>query len=350
MYDEILFTVDGAKATIVERVDLAEVELKERQHLQEWILANPDVIGSGTEIITSEYDRWQTSEGDPVHDRLDVLGIDTDGRIVVVELKRGVAPHTVHMQAINYAAMVSRLTPNDIADLYTTWRTERGENLADEAALTRLTTERLMTAESIRRPRIVLVASDFPASVTSAVVWLNEQGVDISLIRYRAYRLSDGQLVVSFSKLFPVPDVEEFTIGRSPEAHSLLDTEPEAPWDEESLRRLAEQANPATMAVLDLCSAEEAAGVSVKDVAQEAGITEAAVRGQLAGLTMRIKNPAYGFAGRGWPFRTAWLQGGYASYDMDPEIARIWRTIRQSNTTDANTANSEQTPSSEGIG
>lgn len=60
-------------------------------------------------------------------------------------------------------------------------------------------------------------ASSRPPSVTSAVVWLNEQGVDMSLIRYRCFQLNNGQLVVTFSKLFPVPDVEEFTIGKSPD-------------------------------------------------------------------------------------------------------------------------------------
>jgi hypothetical protein len=34
----------------------------------------------------------------------------------------------------------------------------------------------------------------------------------------------------------------------------------------------------------------------VKDIAEQARISEAAVRGQLAGLTMRLKNPIYGFA------------------------------------------------------
>jgi hypothetical protein len=327
MYDEMLFSVTADKATPVERIDLFDVGLKERQHLQEWILANPDVLGPRTEIITSEYDRWQTADGDPVHDRLDILAIDEDGRIVVVELKRGTAPHTVHMQAINYAAMVSRLTPNDIADLYAAARQGDSETVSVNAALTKLTTERLMTAESIRRPRIVLLASDFPPPVTSAVVWLNEQGVDMALIRYRCYRLGDEQLVVSFSKLFPVPDVEEFTIGRLPSDGSSIDDELEVPWDRESLRRLKDQANPATLAALDLCAAEEATTVTVKDVAKEAGITEGAVRGQLAGLTMRLKNPRYGFAQTAWPFGFEW-QGDHTTYYMDPELARIWRAIQ----------------------
>lgn len=279
--------------------------------------------------IFSEYDRWQTAGGDPVLDRLDILAIDPDGRIVVAELKRGVAPHTVHMQAINYAAMVSRLTPDDIAELYAATHRRAGQDQDAVSALTILTTERLLTAESIRRPRIILVVSDFPASVTSAVVWLNEQSVDISLIRYRPYQLADGQLVVSFTRLYPVPDVEEFTIGRRSEASAAGDAVTEVPWDEASLRKLAEQGNAATLAMLDLSSAEEATAVSVKDIAQQAGISEAAVRGQLAGLTMRLKNPVYGFAQTTWPVTNTWLPGGFASYRTDPELAAIWRAIRQ---------------------
>ncbi len=269
MYGEVLFRVDAKKATLVERIDLSDVQLRERAHLQEWLISNPSILGAGVDIITSEFDRWQTARGDPVQDRLDILGIGPDGRIVVVELKRGVAPHTVHMQAVNYAAMVSRLTPADIAELYSATRRATGHDIDADSALTVLETEKLLTAESIRRPRIVLVASDFPPSVTASVVWLNEQGVDFSLIRFRSYRLSDGQLVVSFSRLFPVPDVEEFTIGRRLEkAGEQVAPGPE--WDEASLRRLATQGNGPTLALLDLCAAEEAGTVTIKDVAQQA--------------------------------------------------------------------------------
>jgi RecB family endonuclease NucS len=109
VYDEVLFEVDANEATLVDRVELSDVELQERAHLQEWILAHPAILGPGVEIIASEFDRWQTSAGDPVLDRLDILAVDPAGRIVVAELKRGIAPHAVHMQALNYAAMVSRL-------------------------------------------------------------------------------------------------------------------------------------------------------------------------------------------------------------------------------------------------
>src|ERR1700761_1212647 len=104
-----------------------------------------------------------------------------------------------------------------------------------------------MTAETVRRPRIALVASDFPSVVTAAVVWLNEQAVDMSLIRFRAYRLPDEQIVVSFTRLFPVPDVEEFTIGRRSDPAGSDTASDGAPWDEQGLRRLAQSGNPATL-------------------------------------------------------------------------------------------------------
>ncbi len=327
MYDEVLFTVDGNAASKVDRKSLAELDLEERKHLQEWVLANPEVLGPDVLIITSEFDRWQTAAGAPVLDRLDILALDADGRLVVVELKRGLAPHTVHMQAINYAAMVSRLTPADVADLYATSQSKNGSEMDPGAALTVLETERLLTVEGIRRPRIVLVASDFPPAVTASVVWLNEQRVDISLIRFRVYQLAE-QTLVSFSRLYPVPDVEEFTIGRRSEPSTLTSMDPGASWDAVALQQLADQGNDATLALLDLCAAEEPGAVGVKEVAATAGIIEGSVRGQLAGLTMRLKNPKYGFAQKAWPVQVRWLPGGIASYGMDPTLAALWRGIR----------------------
>lgn len=332
MYDEVLFTVDRAKALRVERVGLDELDLQERAHLQEWVIAHPDVIGPGTQIVTTEYDRWQTATGTPVLDRLDILAIDADGRLVVVELKRGAAPHTIQMQAINYAAMVSRLTVTDVADLFAAHRQRQGEAMDRDSALTELETQLLLSDSGIRSPRIVLIASDFPPAVTASVVWLNEQQVDISLIRFRAYRV-ENKVVVSFSRLYPVPEVEEFTIGRRREAAaSQVEQLPGDPWDETALRRLAGKANRGTMALLDLCAVDAAQAVSVKDIAGTAGITEASVRGQLAGFTMTLRNPKNGFTQTVWPTTVKWLAGGVASYTMDPSLAASWRAIRDDET------------------
>ena len=58
---------------------------------------------------TSEFAGWATKKGEKDLDRLDVLGLASDGGLVLCELKRGKAPATVEMQALNYAARASLL-------------------------------------------------------------------------------------------------------------------------------------------------------------------------------------------------------------------------------------------------
>jgi hypothetical protein len=106
--DEVVFTVSGAAAKSAHPIGLADAGLKEREHLQAWVIAHPEILGPGVMIVSFEFDRW-ASVGGPQKDRLDVLGLGADGRLVVAELKRGAAPDTVDMQALKYAAMASRL-------------------------------------------------------------------------------------------------------------------------------------------------------------------------------------------------------------------------------------------------
>jgi hypothetical protein len=115
MPDEHVFTVAGAAAVPATPITLAEAGFTERTHLQEWVIAHPEMLGAGVMIVTLEFDQWRSSAGSQERDRLDVLGLDHNGRLVVAELKRDVAPDTVEMQALKYAAMASRFTPETLA-------------------------------------------------------------------------------------------------------------------------------------------------------------------------------------------------------------------------------------------
>ena len=57
------------------------------------------------------------------------------------------------------------------------------------------------------------MAGSFTTPTSASVVWLTEMGLDITMQRLQAYRIGADGVIVTISQLFPVPDVEEFTIS-----------------------------------------------------------------------------------------------------------------------------------------
>lgn len=204
------------------------------------------------------------------------------------------------------------------------------EKKSTEGVLEELTTQWLLTSDSIRNPRVVLIAADFPPVVTSAALWLNERGVDLSLVKFRAYEVG-GQNLVTFSRILPVLSAEAFSISRSTGATAALAAELDAgpPWDAESLSRFGRYENVSARTLLDLLARAEGQPVSAQTVIEEAGITVGAFRGQLAGVTMYLRNTKkYGMQQNVPLWQITWLSGGVASYTLSEELAAAWSAIR----------------------
>ena len=213
MPTELLFHVSGSEAQAAEPISLAEAGLTERADLQEWVLKYPQMLGEDVRIVTFEFDRWGTTHGENPRDRLDVLGLGADGRLVVAELKRDVAPDAIYSQALKYAAMASRFDDATLGEYHARYLTRRAAPVSREDAWTQLLEHAPDMGEStLRRPRVVLLARDFPMQVTAMAVWLNEMGLDVTLMRFQAYRAAD-RVMLTVSQLLPVPDVEEFTVA-----------------------------------------------------------------------------------------------------------------------------------------
>jgi hypothetical protein len=211
--DELLFTVTGNTATPAEALTLDKAGLWERKDLQEWVLKHPEILGPDILIVTFEFDQWQGPSTAPKQaDRLDILGLAADGFLVVAELKRDRAPDFVSMQAIKYAAMASRFTTETLASQHARFLTQQGTPTTEDEALQRLQAHAGdLDIDNLRKPRIVILAGEFPTTVTSAVIWLSEMGLDMKLIRVSAYQ-SAHDIVISVTQVFPIPKVEDFVI------------------------------------------------------------------------------------------------------------------------------------------
>ncbi len=215
----MLFTVAGSIAMPAQMISLEEAGLEERADLQEWVLSNPAILGPAVKVITFDFDGVPTGAG-AGRDRIWVLGLGADGRLVVAELKSGRTPDT-DVSAVKYAAMASRILPESLADHYARFQSRRQSPVTADEALAELQAHAPdLTQESLRRPRIVLLARDFSPLVTASVVWLSEMGLDISLVQISAFRSyvygragSGNVPMISVSQLYPLREVEEFTIS-----------------------------------------------------------------------------------------------------------------------------------------
>lgn len=208
MSEEQLYIVDGSAVAPARRVSLSEAGLREREHLQEWVLAHPEILGDEGRIVTFEFDRWVTGSGQLTWERLDVLALDRTGGLVLAELKRDRAPDAVMVQALNYAAMASRFTLDELVEAYASHRGEADteqllEELRDWAPN--------LSDESLSPPRVVLVAEDFGPVLTNTAMFLIEQGLDLRLVRLQLYELGDT-LAITTSQVLPVPEAEEFMV------------------------------------------------------------------------------------------------------------------------------------------
>ncbi len=212
MAEEIVFTAKGSLASLAAPVTLAAAGFLERAHLEEWVITNPGILGPDVMVVTSEFGSFINSKGTKDADRLDVLGLASDGRLVLAELKRGPAPHTVEMQALNYAARVSAFTVDQLTAVHRRFLTRRENKKFDQdQARDRLIAHAPeLTDDTVQQvPRLVLVATDFGLDVTTTAVFLARKlDVDIHLVRLAAYKTPGGETIVTVSKTFPPPDFD----------------------------------------------------------------------------------------------------------------------------------------------
>ena len=177
---------------------LAESSITERYDLQECIANSPteffaemgeELFLVGTEIMPSK----------DVQDRIDLLTIDREGKVVVIELKRG-SNKLQMLQAISYAGMFGQWDPEDFLTRLDEQQQEELESFLD------CDTEQINSAQ-----RVILVAESFDFALLMGTQWLCEEyGVDIICCRIAMATDTDGQSeYLACSTVYPPKELVE---------------------------------------------------------------------------------------------------------------------------------------------
>jgi Domain of unknown function (DUF4268) len=181
--------------------------IRERADLQRLLRSNIDVISPETIVVSEEFGDWEDSRR-----RIDLLGLDRDANIVVIELKRTEDGGHMELQAIRYAAMVSTLTFEKVVDVFARHLSRIGkETDARTTLLEFLGWEEPDEDLFARDVRIVLASAEFSKELTTAVMWLNEHGLDIRCVRMQPY--DDGsRLLVDVQQVIPLPEAAAYQV------------------------------------------------------------------------------------------------------------------------------------------
>ncbi|UWR22618.1 DUF4268 domain-containing protein [Sulfitobacter sp. S190] len=190
----------------------ADLNLRERDHLQEWLANQPDALGEDLLIIQKEFDGF-----DATRERLDLLALDKDGNLVVIENKLDDSGRDVTWQALKYTAYVSGLTKTQIVDIYQQYldRYEGGGNAAVRICEF-MEVEEL--EETVLNPgndqRMIFIAANFRREVTATVLWLLSRGIRAQCFKVTPFSFGD-ELMVDIQQIIPTPEAADFMIGMS---------------------------------------------------------------------------------------------------------------------------------------
>ena len=204
-----MFLIDtqNRKAIPLDKKSFADLKLTERYDLQEWIIDNPGILGEHLLIIQKEFDGFPDT-----NERLDLLALDENGKLVVIENKLDDSGKDVVWQALKYVSYCATLKKSEICEIYQRYLGSRGvatELISEFYNSQDYESIRLNSADSDQR--VILVAANFRKEVTSTVLWLQNHGIDISCMKVTPY-MDGSKLYLDVEQILPIRDIGDYQI------------------------------------------------------------------------------------------------------------------------------------------
>ena len=201
-----IYKVEQNSLIEVPKTDFGSQGILERQDLQRLLRAQIQVISPDLMVIAEEFGDWEDSNR-----RIDLLCLDREANLVVVELKRTQDGGHMELQALRYAAMVSAMTFAQLVEAHIKILGPTGNREQAQAAILNFLDwaepDEDLFAQDVR---IILASADFGKELTTAVLWLNQRGLEIRCIRLKPHRMEGGGVLLDVQQIIPLPEAEDY--------------------------------------------------------------------------------------------------------------------------------------------
>jgi uncharacterized protein YnzC (UPF0291/DUF896 family) len=208
----------------LEEKSFTELGFRERDHLQEWLANNPEALGEDILIIQKEFDGFNDT-----NERLDLLGVDKQGNLIVIENKLDDTGKDVTWQVLKYASYCSTLSKDQIRHIYQAFLDKQGNNEQAENNLIDFFSANNFAEISLnsgQTQRIIMVAAKFRKEVTSTVMWLMNYKLRIQCFKATPFQFGN-QLVLNIEQIIPMKDVQDYVISMAEKNQDDINTQEE---------------------------------------------------------------------------------------------------------------------------
>ena len=188
--DEIkIWTIDGSDVQEIQPTSQTESE----RWLEDNIVSKPELLMPGLTLVG----RQTQTEGGP----LDLLGVDSDGRLVLFELKRGTLSRDAVAQIVDYASDLEDMNPEALAKYIASKSGKNGIAKIDDFNEWYAEYTDADSLDGLMPLRMFLVGLGVDDRTERMVSFLANKGVDISLLTFYGFE-QDGKTLLA--RLMPV--------------------------------------------------------------------------------------------------------------------------------------------------
>ena len=194
-----IFRLEGDDISKAKLVIAQETNLELESHLEDWLENSPWALIQDELILW--IDRQPSARDEEGTVFPDLLGVDAEGNLVIVELKRAQAPREVVAQLLEYAAWANELSDEQIQQIAEDYFEKRNES--DRKQFQEVFKDVFELTDGDEFPplngnlRLYIVASDIPTRVARVCRFLRtSQGMDINCINISIYQTEESDEVI----------------------------------------------------------------------------------------------------------------------------------------------------------
>ena len=216
-----IFRLEGDDISKTKLVIAQETDLELESHLEDWLENSPWTLAQEPILWIGR----QTSAGDEEGTIFpDLLGVDAEGNLVIVELKKNRAPREVVAQLLEYAVWANELSEqqiHEIAETYFGTRDEfRGKTFQDTFRKMFEVLENDELPSLNQGLRLFIVAEEIPTRIARVCRFLRtSHRMDVICITVSTFQTESDEVIVSMQTIVGDEDVSALKTQRRAASH-----------------------------------------------------------------------------------------------------------------------------------